>query len=402
MSNIHAVILRNSPDLSSKLEAAVASRKDLIKQCGKRYFNAIVRGSNNPETACSKTKWLAMVWAVKGKKNITKKLLAQFIDTYIDIEYTWNTYRLKKSSFILNVIFSSSHAQINGKAHAGVFGCKPLNLKLHQRISDNTNLSFYKEKKRKRAIVALENYAPTISGERIINLSFSDDPTKIKYNSFTESGEKYTRSCKWRKTDLIVNVVLPLNWFSRVYRSPIGVCDGMLTLNASTPLRHVMPIDEEILSDGCVFAAKWISGSRGSSFKINDGFIATGMVNGRRVNFHGKTLKSTVRGLQGKIDNQALNQSFLTPQQAKTNPLIKKAMQLDFPVSVKDSYAVGNCKSGTLDFCYRHGLPYDSTLQTIPLSKLAKCAALEPRREVLALISYILKKASKGNESYTA
>ena len=334
-----------------------------------------------------------MVWTAKGKKNITKKSLGQFIDTYIDIEDTWKAYRLKKASFMRNTIHSSSHAQINGKARAGVFGCKPLNFKLHQSISADTNLEFYKEKKLDRAIVALENYAPAISGDRVINLAFNDDPTRIKYNSITEYGEKYTKSCSWRKTNLIINVVLPLNWFSRVYRSPIGVCDGMLTLNASTPLRHVMTINEEILSDGCVFAAKWISSSRGSSFKINDGFIATGMVNGRRINFHGKTLKSTVSGLQKKIDRQALNQGFLIPQQARTNPLIKKAMQMDLPVNVKDSYAVGNCKSGTLDFCYRHGLPYDSDLQ-IPLSRLAKCALLEPRQEVLVLISYILKKLS--------
>jgi len=225
-----------------------------------------------------------------------------------------------------------------------------------------------------RGIISRE-VVPSVSGSESITVSLVTDPALVSYNSRTDKGDQYSKRCTFRKTDLYVHVKLPAQWYSRVYKRDLYEIDGLFNLDVSTALHGNYGEGVE------VFAATWLVDSRGTSKNVVRGFIARRGIYA----FHGKTLASAVQGLARKCEIQSLIQS-------EPSDIIERAKKVDGVLHLSDSYAVGNCEWGTLDFCARHNIAVTGENPSITVKELAQKVALEPRREALAVLVRAIKK----------
>lgn len=322
----------------------------LKKELGKRNFAALC--NSYKFTISGKKEALANV---KSGKKITQKRFLELCDVYADV---LNSYA--------NDRFNKKRGRNYGKFSK--------NAKQNQRINNgNCGIEYAKQLRITIIKNALLNNATKTSGCISLSLNFTDNPLRVHYLSNTEKGEKYSNRCTWRHTDLNVSVTLPKNWLSRVYNKGFEKIDGLFNLDISRKLK----VKNDANID--VYAAKWLVKSMGSSFNVVDGFIAKN----ENVSFHGKTLKSAINGLKRKLNIQKFNL-------LGKNTLLQLAKNSDKNVYLSDSYKVGNCKWGTLDFCARHNIDTTAKKPQIKLSKLAALAELEPRPEVLHLIKYKL------------
>ncbi|SNX49863.1 hypothetical protein VTH8203_03511 [Vibrio thalassae] len=229
------------------------------------------------------------------------------------------------------------------------------------------------------------NVVPGVSGTVDITVSLVDDPSAVAYDSYTNKGEQYSRSCTYRKTDLNVTVKISRQWWSRVRNRDLAMVDELFNLDVSTPLIGDFPSNVEVI------AATWLVNGRGTEKKTVRGFIA---IHSDGYAYHGKTIKSALRGLSKKIELQVYDKNFIKSR------LIEKAKMANGNVSLDDSYAVGNCVWGTKDFCYRHGLDLKIEDPQISLKELAKIVEQEPRREALAVLAYGVRKHSQPSFSH--
>lgn len=360
-SRLHSIILNvtNIP----KLADSFAIDKKIKLTVGKRNYSAIVKAS-----LCEfKYERNNLIHNVKNGKKVTKKLMSESLEMYIEE--------------VKNPRQAFHNARIRYLSNCGRYST------IHKRISNNVGgIERIENARFERIENVFNRLLPSTSGSQYFNLTLTNDPAKINYTSRTEkSNETYSKRCTWRKLDIFINAVLPNNWYSRVHKQGLTNIGGMITLDSSTPLRADIS-NNDTLHSVKVFAATWLKQSRGTTFNIISGFIAVG-VNHNNVmfNFHGKTLKLAIAGLEKKANIQ---QNLFT---GKNHTLLNKAKKCDYPVTINDSYGVGNCVSGTLSFCHRHGISTNSD-QSIPLSELAMYAAKEPRNEVFILIASILRK----------
>lgn len=212
---------------------------------------------------------------------------------------------------------------------------------------------------------------PRVSGALALTVNLTDSPDAVGYKSHTESGERYSSRCTYRKTDLVVTATLPLSWISRVYKRGLAEVGGLFNLDVSSPLRGA--------PDGVtVYAAKWLVSSRGTTFNVIDGFIA---MRGRD-NFHGKTMSAALAGLRRKT-------AFADAVKMPRDQILDRARKSAAWVTVADSLRAGNCTWGTMDFCRRNGInPADG----IALADLADIVAKEPRPEAFAVMALALAK----------
>jgi len=238
---------------------------------------------------------------------------------------------------------------------------------LNQRISDG-RCGIAQALRARKAIIrqAVSDSIKHPAGQSTINIEMVETPEEVYYTSRTEKGEQYSSRCTFRKTDLIVNVGLPHKWYSRVYKKGFSTVDGLFNLDISTPLRN-QPEGVEVR------AAKFLYPGRGCSYHVMDGFIAFA----EEFSFHGKTLKSSIKGVAKKARISEL-------LKARPSEIIARALKSSVKVGVRDSYKAGNCQWGTLDFCRRHNLDPKSK---IPLEELAALAQKEPRAEVLTVLA---------------
>lgn len=363
---------------TASTEPSMVHAKNLVlslkKEFGLRYLNALINGFNNNLTIKER---ISLFKSIRGKKNVTQKRFIGANADIIDMHYAVRastclgllTPRVSRQRITPNNATMAQRERIS-EMHDWI---NTDNKTPTSRIDHHTN---------RIADYFNANVVPSTSGEVSIKVKLTNNPKKVGYASMTSGGDTYSSQCTYRKTDLDVAITLPRNYMSRVKKQGLACVDGLYTLDASTPL--AVKIESEAMTDVRVFAATWLESGRGSSYNTKQGFIAQGYFNGALWSFHGKTLTSAVRGLFRKIEKACeIN--------IDRKELLKKAKQFDYPVCIADSYAAGNCQSGTLSFVHRHNLP-DSKKATIPLSLLAKCAEKEPRNEVFVVILKILKR----------
>jgi len=261
---------------------------------------------------------------------------------------------------------------------------------LHHRILCGDTGIEWAKRYRSRMIREELNYMTVdTSGNKSVSVSYTDSYSDICLATWTDKGDRYSRSSTWNRTDLNVEATLPIGWYTSVFKNQLSRIDGMLTLWTSAPLRHRYSgglvnswSGSEVGSRIEVRAIKYARKSWGASYKTIEGFVALLRDRDTRISnsYHGKTLDSAARGLMKKarLENLCKKPISVILQQAS------KSKKL---VSFADSTAVGNCKEGTLDFCHRHDLNPESK---IPLSQLAQIAETDPRREVFSVIRHKL------------
>lgn len=379
----------NNPTTQSRIEnyrkhqaMATEAARDLLtikQKLGARYFTALEKAYKAKTLKLTIAQAKALYVSVKGgKKSVNQTTFLGANVAMADVFHAFKEAKYHRQSFSGYV------------ALCKVNGAQRKTAKIHHKIAekmDSMRLSGVDGQYYYRFLLVdlikdqIKGAFPSVSGEKRVSVKLVSDPAKVSFSSSTHKGEQYSRSCSYRKTNLSITATLPSNWLKRVCYEGLTELDGMITINASTPLQ----LDPAQLRDNpfdklAVYAATWLRRSRGTSYTVIRGFIAVGYAaNGSQYSFHGKTLNSALNGLIRKHTTQRVN------YKSKAGQIIKRAMTMTgVSVTVSDSYSVGNCVSGTLDFCYRHGI--DPT-QSIELAELAKIAVSEPRRELLAILS---------------
>lgn len=346
------------------------------KELGVKNFNALLKVYYATKTAQKEA-----LRAVKGGKKCTQVRFVELCEIYKDaLQYRQNVKSAKRA------LYPNSKSP---RTNCSVFSWSPrtssekLNNKIERDLAITSGkgrgLAFAKQKRMEIITKIIDReVVPSVSGSTSIGITLVTDPEQVNYSSSTEKGATYSRRCTYRKTDLHVSVQIPAQWYSRVYKRDLYKIDGMFNLDVSTPLHGNYGEGVE------VFAATWLVDSRGTSKAVIRGFIA------RRggMSFHGKTLASAVQGLARKYEIQSL-------LSLEKNEIIERAKRVNGLVHLSDSYAVGNCEWGTLDFCVRHNINVTGNNPAITVKELAQKVALEPRREALAVLARAISKSKQ-------
>lgn len=351
-----ARLFKLDESINTQLLESLALMREIKKELGERNWKALIKSEK-----LTLTDKRTAFKNIKNGKKITQKRFLECCNLHSEHLNVLAAARRQKSFFMRDLKMKYRYVK---------------NAELHKRInSGDCGIASAKRKRLKIVTDFISIFAPGVSGSRDISASFTKNPQNVKYTSYTTKGASYSRRCTFRTTDLSVHATLPHHWWSRVYKQGFQIIDGMFTLDISSKLKINTDSDVEVR------AAKWLVKSRGTAYNTVDGFIA--FLDG--ATFHGKTVKSAIAGVQRKLAHQNL---IKLPK----NAIIEKAKKANsIHVSLRDSYAVGNCEWGTLDFCHRHNIDIDDKNNTIELSKLAEIAEKEPRPEVIAVLVHKLK-----------
>ncbi|MGR5451964.1 hypothetical protein ACP3V3_19820 [Vibrio sp. PNB22_3_1] len=343
------------------------AESNILRELGARYFKALKIASKSG----FKYQKTDAYKSVKNGKKITQKRFLELVDVYCNevLQYRENVRRAKFK-------FESETAEFRVRAESN----KP-RVNVDGRALERAELR--KIARIKEAVK--ENLDLSVSGYLSLNVTFTNEPVKVNYDSYTEKGAQYSRNCTYRKNNLIVSATLPNCWWSRVAKHDLIIMDGLFNLDVSTPL--VGEFGESIE----VRAATWLVKSRGTSYNVVKGFIARDLSQRFQVAFHGKTLKSALQGLHRKLDLQ----DAMSITTNDTNKIIERAKKSIGLVYLSDSYKVGNCKWGTLDFAARHNIDLSGDKPHMPIQELAKVVEREPRREALAVLLYAIKRCAR-------
>ena len=215
-------------------------------------------------------------------------------------------------------------------------------------------------------------------------VTFTDDPSQIGFRVIKRSvWDVYRGAFKgWSATCTTFDITVPRLWLTRVSRPGLAVVDGLMTLDAE-PL--VSP------HDGIeVYAATWAAQGRGCDVRVEQGVIAR--VGG--ITFHGTSIRSAVQGVRRKIQAQ--------PRPVR-NPVDRSARRMSrlagiehrhghAIVTLDDSYAVGNCDSGTQAWCHAIGIEPECTTTT--LARVIEGYRRHPEDAAWAVILHVNRRCS--------
>lgn len=250
---------------------------------------------------------------------------------------------------------------------------------LHRMIS---RLDNGLERAKKRKVSRIETFlkhhvVPEVSGKTSINVVMVDEPKEVNCHSTVQEGERFSNSSEFRKTDLHVNLHIPSNWWSRVYKRNLALIDGVFNLDISTPLVGNFPKDVEVFAVTCLVSS-WTTSKR-----IEHLFVAK-HVDG--IACHSISIPSALRCLKREIDLQPV------PDNTTVCDLIARAKAMSATISLEDSLDVGSGVWEIKDFFYRRSIDISGKHSLIPLKLLAEKVAREPRREALAVLYRMIKK----------
>ncbi|MGR5451966.1 hypothetical protein ACP3V3_19830 [Vibrio sp. PNB22_3_1] len=315
--------------------------------------------------------------SVKNGKKITQKRFLELVDLYIDEVLNYRASVRSAKAYIQRQAKVNAYTRLGGQNKQRKLA--RVHYKLDGKMLDRASL--IKERRIRDALFGTLDLS--VSGDLSVSVVLTNDPEQVSYDSYTDIGEQYSRSCTYRKTDLHVTATFPKCWWSRVAKQDLIHIDGLFNMDVSTPL--VGDFGENVE----VRAATWLVKSRGTSYNVVKGFIARDL--SQEVAFHGKTLKSALQGLHRKLDLQ----DAMSITTNDTNKIIERAKRSIGLVYLSDSYKVGNCQWGTLDFAARHNIDLSGNAPHIPISEFAKIVEREPRREALAVLLYAIKRRSR-------
>ena len=179
----------------------------------------------------------------------------------------------------------------------------------------------------------------------------------------------WSKNRKWRGTNGKFSIRISKTWLTSVYFKGIHHLGGMLTLEAK----------EIPGADGIrLFKAAWIEQGKGFNIHRQNGYIAEQ----EGESYHASSAKSALIGLKRKLGypNKKLNYSL-------NNAIKKYGNTL---VLAKDSYAIGNCESGTRSWCEAVGLDFSKGSAT--LQEVINGYSIRPLKEALNVINFVIKR----------
>jgi len=166
-------------------------------------------------------------------------------------------------------------------------------------------------------------------------------------------------------------VVIPRDWRVRVQRQGLANLGGMFTLDAH---RLESPQGMEI------FAAVWVTQSRGYSVKVERGYIV--IAGGEHC--HGETVEAAIKGLKAKCKAAPA----LTDLDLSINAFADKYASVSIDVSLDDARKTGSCEYGIRSWCSLVGIAIER--EKVPMCELIEAfrrrPVVEVRRAVLRAV----------------
>jgi len=338
------------------------------ERLGARLFNLAVQWSKPGGMLTTKVSQVEAIKAIKGRKRTSP---------VTSINKTVNEV-LKAAEAIRDARrIRDEHKKVSGpqNSHRRIF---PIS-----KIPARHRVQSWSEA---RTIKALEEVDP-IRGEEAPggynqSVVLTDDPTKVGYECETWANwDVYRGAFKgWKATGVTKRITVSRDWYQTVFRPGLSLVDGLLTLDA----RGVTSPIEDVR----VYAAVWVEQGRGYSVHVKRGYIAFLA----DVSYHGETLDKAVKGVIRKVRRQGEDPEIREARAQKRR--IQKAHRLaerwgDEAVSLDDSYAVGNCESGTLSWCAAVGIDPD---QGATVSEVVAGYLMRPEPEAWAVLRHVEKR----------
>lgn len=198
------------------------------------------------------------------------------------------------------------------------------------------------------------------SGDHYLTIDIEPLPSEVGAVGRSEVGSRYSRQCRYYKTDSRHAYRIPPFWQATVKKQGLAILDGMVTLRAEV---------ESERTDGIVtYAAVWARQGRGFSLETNRGWIAR--CNG--ITYHSDRSPAAARsGLRQKMAWQVAPANVRAARLAKLSvAAVARAEQrqkqmdrlterlkkydisdiADVEVTYEDSRKAGNCHDGTVAF----------------------------------------------------
>jgi len=168
------------------------------------------------------------------------------------------------------------------------------------------------------------------------SLRVVDSMTEVKAEAWTTQGDKYSRSCTWKKNYANYKVTVLKGSTDIMNQEGLSSVHGMPTLG-------LIPVDTD-REDEKVWRARWARKGQGFSFFTEDGYIVK---NGNDIS-HGKTIGSA-RGMLTRRENQRRLDRHEAVILDKLEHLQENGYG-NIMVTESDSTRAGNCSSGTKAF----------------------------------------------------
>lgn len=325
------------------------------------WLNAVKKhGKINARTASLRyptQKALHEAWRNRPKnaKKITLKDFCALNDTFTYFLWECDELRELRKNRQFDPQKCGSFYGLQGeyreKAYKSFFGRAPLSFNTNILINDGELGIKYAEKTRPKIIrqFFIRELGLDPSGDLYLDTEEGDPAFK----SVSSRGDRYSSGCIYRKTDLSVTIRHQKKYWSLII-SGNAIIDGMVNLYFSSAKTY---------GDVSIHKATWLVKSRGFNYNIVDGYIAIHRDSaGRQSSYHADTAKKAAAGVIRKIGRQNL-------QSATLSDIISAASKSNKIIRMRHSTGAGNCKSGTLDFCNRHGI---DTKKGLPMSLAAK------------------------------
>jgi hypothetical protein len=168
-------------------------------------------------------------------------------------------------------------------------------------------------------------------------------------------------------------VVIPRDWRVRVQRQGLANLGGMFTLDAH---RLESPQGMEI------FAAVWVTQSRGYSVKVERGYIV--IAGGEHC--HGETVEAAIKGLKAKCKAAM----YLTDLDSSANTFADKYASVLINVSLDDARKTGSCEYGIRSWCASVGIDVERI--EVPMGELLEGFRRRPMPEVRRAVIKAVKR----------
>lgn len=190
----------------------------------------------------------------------------------------------------------------------------------------------------------------------------------------------------WAATTSNHRYTVPANWEEAVYDRDLECVDGMLTLDAEPVQGHGPEL----------YRAVWVEQGRGTSLTAVHGYIARLIRNEQRLpacdgdsgirsatyTYHAASARAALDGVQRKAK--------LKPARRKGTLDLDRLVRRhgDLPVEVSDSFAVGNCESGTYSWCRAVGINPNGVAT---IAEVVSGYKLRPLPEVISVLRRVVR-----------
>lgn len=222
------------------------------------------------------------------------------------------------------------------------------------------------------------------AGGSYFDVTLTNDPKAVGYRvEMTRNYSTYKGAYKgWAANEDNHYVTVPADWRRRVHSRNLHRLGHMFTLDA-VPLLGPDGVE--------LFAAVWVSQSRGFDVNVHRGVIAR---NGE-VSYHGDDVQSALTGLQRKVQATQNNRLRADLLEADVEDFCTKFDGRTFVVTLADAEATGACEYGIRSWCNATGLDYSRG--KAPVSEILEAFRKHPMREArLAILHAARRVAAKA------